>query len=306
MTDTYDSPWKEILEGYFADFMAFFFPEAYADIDWARGYESLDQELQQIVRDAALGRRLADKLMRVWRRNGETQMVLVHTEIQGEREPDFPKRMYTYNYRLFDRYDRPVVSLAILGDDSPGWRPDRYHQSLWGCQVGFQFPVIKLHDYREQGAMLEASANPFAIVVMAHLQTRATRTAPEARLHGKMRLVRHLYGRGYQREDVLELFRFIDWVMALPADLEKHFRDELTRFEAETHMPYITSIERMGIEKGIHQGETLVLRRQLTRRFGPLPAWVEQRLEEASLAQLEAWAERVLEAARLEEVFETP
>jgi hypothetical protein len=318
MTDTYDSPWKEMLDGYFADFMAFFFPEAHADIDWTRGYESLDQELQQIVRDAALGRRLADKLMQVWRRNGETQMVLVHTEIQGERDADFPKRMYTYNYRLFDRYDRPVVSLAILGDDSPGWRPDTYRQSLWGCQIGFQFPVIKLHDYRGQEALLEASANPFAIVVLAHLQTRATRTAPEARLHGKMRLVRHLYGRGYQREDVLELFRFIDWVMALPAELERRFRDELTRLEAEIHMPYITSIERMGIEKGIqqgieqgiqqgiHQGEMLVLRRQLTRRFGPLPAWAEQRLEEASVALLEAWAERVLDAARLEEVFETP
>jgi hypothetical protein len=61
----YDSPWKEMLEGYFPDFMAFFFPEAYEDIDWARGYESLDKELQQIVRDAALGTRLADKLMKV-------------------------------------------------------------------------------------------------------------------------------------------------------------------------------------------------------------------------------------------------
>jgi hypothetical protein len=71
-------------------------------------------------------------------------------------------------------------------------------------------------------------------------------------------------------------------------------------------MPYITSIERMGIEQGIHQGEILMLRRQLTRRFGPLPAWAEQRLEEASVALLEAWAERVLDAARLEEIFETP
>jgi hypothetical protein len=30
----YDSPWKEMLDGYFPAFMAFFFPEAYADIDW--------------------------------------------------------------------------------------------------------------------------------------------------------------------------------------------------------------------------------------------------------------------------------
>jgi len=37
-------------------------------------------------------------------------------------------------------------------------------------------------------------------------------------------------------------------------------------------MPYITSIERMGIEQGIQQGEVIVLKRQLVRRFGPLPA----------------------------------
>src|SRR5262245_6223083 len=122
----YDSPWKEILDAYFPDFMAFFFPIAYADIDWSRGYESLDTELQQIVRDAALGTRLADKLMQVWRCDGTPQIVLIHTEIQGQRDEAFAKRMYVYNYRLFDRYDRPVVSLAVLGDASPTWRPHRY------------------------------------------------------------------------------------------------------------------------------------------------------------------------------------
>ena len=67
LRDDYDSPWKEILELYFAEFMAFFFPKAHADIDWSRGYESLDAELQQIVRDAELGKRWADKLMKVYR-----------------------------------------------------------------------------------------------------------------------------------------------------------------------------------------------------------------------------------------------
>src|SRR5204863_8331918 len=96
----YDSPWKEMLDGYFPAFIAFFFPEAHADIDWTRGYESLDTDLQQIVRDAALGTRLADKLMKVWRRDGTEQIVLIHTEIQGTREADFAKRIYVYNYRL--------------------------------------------------------------------------------------------------------------------------------------------------------------------------------------------------------------
>jgi hypothetical protein len=147
MADEYDSPWKEIIEDYFSEFMAFFFPQAHADINWQRGYESLDQELQQVVRDAALGRRLADKLMRVWRRDGQRQMVLVHIEIQGQYDADFAKRMYIYNYRLFDRYDESVVSLAILGDERSSWRPNQYTQELWDCRTGITFPVIKLLDY---------------------------------------------------------------------------------------------------------------------------------------------------------------
>jgi hypothetical protein len=61
----------------------------------------------------------------------------------------------------------------------------------------------------------------------------------------------------------------------------------------------------MGIEKGLQQGEVIMLKRLLTRRFGPLPAWAEQRLEQASRQELEGWAERVLEAPQLEDVFRT-
>lgn len=54
MTD-YDSPWKEAMDAYFASFMAFFFPESHKQINWSRGYESLDKELQQVVREADIG-----------------------------------------------------------------------------------------------------------------------------------------------------------------------------------------------------------------------------------------------------------
>jgi hypothetical protein len=44
----YDNPWKQVIEDFFPDFLEFFFPEAYAVIDWTRGYEFLDKELQQL------------------------------------------------------------------------------------------------------------------------------------------------------------------------------------------------------------------------------------------------------------------
>jgi hypothetical protein len=61
----YDSPWKEILERFFPECMAFFFPEAQAAIDWSQGYTFMDKELQQVVRDAETGSRRVDKLVKV-------------------------------------------------------------------------------------------------------------------------------------------------------------------------------------------------------------------------------------------------
>ena len=80
MTD-YDNPWKTALERYFPQFMALFFPEAHAGIDWSRGYAFLDKELQKVVRDAKLGRRLADKLVRVYGTDGVEDRVLAHTPL---------------------------------------------------------------------------------------------------------------------------------------------------------------------------------------------------------------------------------
>ncbi len=111
----YDSPWKQMLQLYFEDFMQFFFPQAHAQIDWSRGFEFLDQELQQVVRDAELGKRLIDKLVKIYRIGGEESWLLIHIEIQSQEETDFPKRMFVYNYRIFDRYDRSVASCAYPG-----------------------------------------------------------------------------------------------------------------------------------------------------------------------------------------------
>jgi hypothetical protein len=45
---------------------------------------------------------------------------------------------------------------------------------------------------------------------MAHLKTRETQHDPHHRQFWKYYLIRHLYDRGYARQDILNLFRFID------------------------------------------------------------------------------------------------
>jgi hypothetical protein len=108
--DDYDTPWKDAVTRYFPEFMAFYFPDASGQIDWARGYSFLDQELAQVVQDAELGRRLIDKLVQVATLNGDEHWVYVHIEVQGGHDSRFAERMFTYNYRpgqSHESYRRP-------------------------------------------------------------------------------------------------------------------------------------------------------------------------------------------------------
>ncbi|MGB3239793.1 MAG: Rpn family recombination-promoting nuclease/putative transposase, partial [Geitlerinemataceae cyanobacterium] len=250
----YDTPWKDALEQYFPDFMAFFFPNADREIDWSRGYEFLDQELQQIVRDAELGKRLLDKLVKIYLNNGEEAWVLVHIEVQSQEETDFAQRMFVYHYRIYDRYQRRVASLAVLGDDRSSWRPHHFGYQLFDCQIQFDFPIVKLLDYQQHWSSLDASLNPFATVVMAHLKAKETTTDRRRRKEWKLLLTRRLYEKGYQRQDIINLFYFIDWMMTLPVELEQQFLQEVANYEEEQKMPYVSSVERLGIQKGLEQG----------------------------------------------------
>jgi len=299
MPDDFDSPWKDILEGYFPDFMAFFFPTAAAEIDWSRGFELLDKELAQVVRDAELGRRYADKLIKVYLVDGREEWLLVHIEVQGQRDPDFPERMFVYAYRLYDRYRREIVSLAVLADVAPGWRPDGFEVGRWGSRLGIRFPTVKLLDYGARQAELDADANPFATLVLAHLAAQTTRDDDQARYERKLYLTRRLYERGLTRQRIIDLYRFIDWILRLPEDLELQYTDAIFRIEEGLQMPYVSYVERRGEVRGIVR----LLRGQLEARFGALPPDALERLEGADVDHLMAWGERVFDASTVTEVF---
>lgn len=59
-----------------------------------------------------------------------------------------------------------------------------------------------------------------------------------------------------------------------------------------------------GIEKGMEKGEATLLQRQLERRFGSLPVWAREQIDQADRAALEEIGLRLLDAARLEDVFQ--
>lgn len=61
-----------------------------------------------------------------------------------------------------------------------------------------------------------------------------------------------------------------------------------------------------GRMEGRLEGEIGVLTRQLTRRFGALPTWAENRLNAATEEALAEWADAVLDASSLADVLGPP
>jgi hypothetical protein len=72
---------------------------------------------------------------------------------------------------------------------------------------------------------------------MAHLKAQETKRNPSDRKEWKLGLIRRLYESGYSRREVLNLFKFIDWVMILPEGLKQAFWSELKAYEEERKVP---------------------------------------------------------------------
>lgn len=267
----------------------------------------LEQELSQVTRDARIGARRVDKLVRVARRGGGERWVFVHVDVQASHDSDFAERVFVYNYRIYDRYRRPVASLALLADTNSAWRPASFEYAVFGCEMGIRFPIAKLSDFGEQGRSLLEHPNPFSLVTAAHLLTQRTHGDDVQRYTFKSLLVSKLYERGWGKQLIVDLFNFIDWMMRLPDHMESKLLDEIEAYEKEHDMAYISSFERRGLERGRQEGrqegQSELVASMLVRRFGTLPEPIQARLAAASPRELQAWGVALLDAPTLDSVF---
>ncbi|HVW62371.1 MAG TPA: hypothetical protein VHC48_20105 [Puia sp.] len=94
--------------------------------------------------------RFADKLVKVYHRDGEEEWILLHIEIQGDtyKKIEFSERMYQYFYRIRDRYKKPVSALAIFTGLNGRDMPDRYVYEYRGTCLTYRYPTLSILDFR--------------------------------------------------------------------------------------------------------------------------------------------------------------
>ena len=287
-SNDFDNSWKDSLDHFFESFIAFFFPKTYARIDWKRKYEFLDNEFRQVIEEAKLSKRLVDRLVKVWLKGGLELWVLIHIEIQNQRDKNFAERMYNYHNSIFRRYGKRIASMAILGDSNKDWKPSEFSYTNLDCGVRFFFPSVKLLDYNKQWSELEKSRNPFSVMVMAHLKMLAAGKDVTNRASLKLETTKDLLDRGFSDETAGHVLRFIDMVFYLPEMEEAIFRHTVIGYMKEKKMvntmipwekvAYKDGLEtglKTGLEKGVVKGllqksqEAIIV--VLTTRFDTVP-----------------------------------
>ncbi|NER06158.1 MAG: hypothetical protein F6K17_27990, partial [Okeania sp. SIO3C4] len=172
---------------------------------------------------------------------------------------------------------KPVISLAILGDENPSWRPNSYEYGLGKSHMRLDFAIVKLLDY--QWEELESNNNPFAMIVMAHLKTKSTTSNFTEREQWKWQLVRSLYEKGLTKFDIINLFKFIDKMMTLPPELASNFQTKINQYEEEQRVEFLSTMEELAIERGQQIGQEIGAKENcrqnildlLEKRFNSLP-----------------------------------
>lgn len=262
-----DQLWKGILEDLFDDFLRFMHPNADAIFDFGRGIEFLDKELEQLFppEENVYAPKLVDKLAKVYRKDGGEEWILIHVEVQGQYHKGFPKRMYQYFGRIFDKYDKPITAYAIFTESSKLDRPDTFKLECLGTSMHYRYNTYKISKQGE--AELRASNNPFAVAMLVAKLAFAgkeikDRNERDELLYGlKMQLSRDLLNKQIAKNKIHKLMTFLRYyVLFESSEISGIFDTELKELTERSETMGIEELlldraKKQGIQKGIQTGK---------------------------------------------------
>jgi hypothetical protein len=298
-----DGAWKRLLGELLRECVAFALPELHEAIDWGRAPVSLEQELRPRLRQAALGRRVADLVVQVWLKGGETTWLLIHAEVQGDSENDFAERMYLYAALLHMHYRaRPtrrsaratpppelpqgIVGIALLTDADPTWQPGPYRWGWGDYGLDYRYRALKLTDWQTRLDELARDERPFAWVIRTWLAVQAAGNSLDAQGDARRAMGHAL--RAARRAGQLDtdqataIYIFLDAVNRLPEALAETIDHEVELIEEAPVAQLLTRWERrgwrQGREQGMIEGLSAMILNQLNQRQIALDAPTEERI----------------------------
>ncbi len=242
-----DTLWKAIIEDLFDDFCYYFFPKWAESVpDFSKLPEFLDKELDALYPKDDPSKRFADKLVKVFTKEGKEHWILIHIEVQGYQDLGFPERMFTYFHRIRDRYGKvDLMALVILTDGNATFNPTEYRYRYEKTEIVYTFASFKLLEKSE--AELNVPYNPFSVVMRtAKKALQKNNLSDAAQMTWKRELVVALKEANYPPPKIRRILHFIKNYVVFR---ENHIIDVFEEFVSNT----FTQRKSMGIEEVVKQ-----------------------------------------------------
>jgi predicted transposase/invertase (TIGR01784 family) len=241
----------------FEEFLLFFLPDLYEKIDFSKPPDFLQQELFKEIIKVKKCRKIADQIIKVHLKDGQEKWILIHIEVQGDADTEFPKRMFQYFYRIYDRYDREIVAMAIQTGASKREIPDAFEYSYFGTELRYAYNQYMVMEQNE--SELEHSPNLFSKAILAAIYANKTMDNADARFAFKLKLMRSLLRvKDAQNLSVSSLIYFVDYLLLLPEELKEplraEFREEdfkMLHFDKNNLPPTVGELMARDREEGI-------------------------------------------------------
>lgn len=250
-----DKIWKNVISKFFSSFTEFFLPELHENIDFNQKPRFLDNELLKITQKSIGKNRTSDKLVEVSLKDGTNKWILIHIEIQDSKKDDFSFRMFQYFYRIFDKFNKKIVAVAVYTDSNKTFKPNEYKDSFFGTQISYKFNTYKILDQKNNIEELKQSKNPFSLVVLASFYYLESKKDENKRYNFKLELTSLLFEKGYVDQDIKELLDFIDILVKFKTeDLENKYLKEVDVMSKTKDKPLIGNYNKMLIERGKLEG----------------------------------------------------
>jgi hypothetical protein len=255
-----DILWKVVMEEVFDDLLRFVFPNADLVYNMERGFEFLDKELAEMYPEPDKGSkiRIADKLVKVFTREGKEEWVLCHVEIQGETKskdrPLFAERMFRYFYRIWDKNEKPVSAMAIFTGPDGKKMPDRFTYEYRKTRLLYEFPTISILDFTDEE--LEKSDNPFAQVVLVARTSLLEGKIPEQDLlERKVLIASKLFKKGFAQRKIRAIFVFLEnYILFDGPEMSRIFKERIQSHDKNNIMGIDEFLKQEGKEEGLAEG----------------------------------------------------
>lgn len=271
--------------------------------------------------DATLRDREADLLFTVRSRSGQESLVYLLFEHQSTFDPWLPLRLLEYQLRIWERWRRehpdarrlPRIVPVVLFHGERAARPwsgsTRFDALLdeWGddaelaeLSVDFGFlldDLTRSSDEELRGRAMGA----VSLVTLLALKHARTAQDLEARLLSWASLMSEAARAPGGRDALMLVLRYLSRVAGrVPATF---LRTKLLPVLDEDVREMTMTLAEELIAEGRVDGQRKMLLKLLQRRFGQVPAAITERVEAATIEQLDVWATRILDARSLDEMF---